>query len=166
MARAVPEVERELDERVEALGFELVHVEWAGSERRPILRIRIDVPGGAASGDEGVTVDDCATVSRGLERWLDGAEALPDKYVLEVSSPGLERPLMRSRDWSRFVGEEVAVKGPEKLAGRATRLEGELLGVAREEDGREVVRLKLPGGDEVVVPRDELDGAHIVYKWK
>ncbi len=163
MARPVPEVERELEARVERLGFELVDAAWAGSARRPILRIRIDVP--PDSGAEGVTVDDCATVSRGLEAWLDELEAVPERYVLEVSSPGVERPLVRSGDFARFAGQKVAVKGPDVLAGRATRLEGELLGLAGE-GGEERVKLRLPGGDEVEIPRDEISGAHLVFEWK
>lgn len=168
MARPVPEVERELEQRVSALGFDLVQVEWAGSGRRPILRIRIDVPEfpGEAPGTGGVTVDDCAVVSRGLEGWLDEHPSMPEKYVLEVSSPGVERPLTRTRDWTRFAGEQVAVKGPDRLAGRATRLEGELLGLVEDESGREVVRLRLHGGEEVEVPREEISGAHIIFRWK
>lgn len=168
MARPVPEVERELDERVEALGFELVQAEWAGSDRRPILRLRIDVPEGSErfENDEAVGVDDCAEVSRGLESWLDEHDAMPEKYVIEVSSPGVERPLTKRRDWDRFAGEDVAVKGPEKLVGKATRLEGELLGLDVEDGGREIVRLRLHGGEEVRIPRSEISGAHIVFRWK
>lgn len=168
MGRPVPEVQSELEERVGALGFELVQAEWAGSSRRPILRLRIDVPDDSerATRGESVGVDDCAAVSRGLEAWLDEHAAMPEKYVLEVSSPGIERPLTKRRDWNRFAGEQVAVKGPEVLAGRATRLEGELLGLEVEEGDREVVRLRLHGGEEVRVPRDEISGAHIVFRWK
>ena len=168
MGRPVPEVQGELEERVEALGFEVVQVEWAGSARRPILRLRIDVPPESERGARGesVGVDDCAQVSRGLEAWLDEHGAMPEKYVLEVSSPGLQRPLTRTRDWDRFAGEQVAVKGPEVLAGKATRLEGELLGLEQESDGRETVRLRLHGGEEVRIPREEISGAHIVFRWK
>lgn len=168
MAKPVPEVERDLDRRVEELGFELVQVEWAGSAGRPILRIRIDVSGGSDPRDSagGVTVDDCAAVSRGLEVWLDGLEALPGKYVLEVSSPGVERPLTRERDWSRFVGEQVALKGGKTmLAGRATYLEGELLGPARDPEGREVVRLKLAGGEELDVAKRDIRAARLLFRW-
>jgi ribosome maturation factor RimP len=161
MAKAVPEVARELDARVADLGFDLVDVEWAGSARRPIVRIRIDVPPETA-GERAVTVDDCAVVSRGLEPWLDGLAAMPERYVLEVSSPGVDRPLRRRRDFERFVGETVAVKGDDVLAGRARRLEGELLGVSEEGDR---VRLRLPGGDEVEVARSEIAGAHLVFRW-
>jgi ribosome maturation factor RimP len=92
-------------------------------------------------------------------------DALPDRYVLEVSSPGVDRPLTRRRDYERFVGELVAVKGDDVLVGKARRLEGELLGLARDAEGQDRVRLRLPGGDEVEIPRDEITGAHLVFRW-
>lgn len=167
MAKPVPEVERELDGRVEALGFELVRAEWAGSARRPILRVRIDVKGGSdpGVGEGGVTVDDCAMVSRGLETWLDGLDAVPVSYVLEVSSPGVDRPLTRDRDWHRFVGRPVALKGPRPLGGRATYLEGELLGLDENVEGEEVVRIRLAGGDELEVARADVHEARLVFRW-
>lgn len=165
MAPRVPEVESELAERVERLGYELVDVVWAGSSARPILRIRIDLPeGGGAEG--GVGVGDCAKVSRALEAWLDPLPSMRERYVLEVSSPGLERPLTRERDFVRFAGKQVAVKGNGTLAGRARRLEGELLGMVKDEEGKERVRLRLPDGEEVEIPRDQIDGAHVVFRWK
>lgn len=165
MGREVPEIARELDARISELGFEFVDVEWAGSARRPIVRLRVDRPD-SVPGKTGVTVDDCAKVSRGLEPWLDEHPAMPEKYVLEVSSPGVERPLVKDADFSRFAGEQVAVKGRkgELLADRATRLEGELLGL--HEDGEEVrVRLRLNNGDEVELLRGDIAGAHLVYRW-
>lgn len=165
MAKAVPEVTRELEARVADLGFDLVDVEWAGSDRRPIVRIRIDVAPDRALSGEGVNVDDCAVVSRGLEPWLDELPSMPERYVLEVSSPGVDRPLHRDRDFERFTGQDVAVKGDDVLAGRARRLEGELLGLERDDEGRASVRLRLPGGDEVAIPRDEITGAHLVFRW-
>jgi ribosome maturation factor RimP len=165
MAKAVAEVARELEDRVAGLGYELVDVEWAGSSRRPIVRIRIDLGEAGLAQGRAVSVDDCARVSRGLEPWLDGLDALPDRYVLEVSSPGVDRPLTRRRDYERFVGELVAVKGDDVLVGKARRLEGELLGLARDAEGQDRVRLRLPGGDEVEIPRDEITGAHLVFRW-
>jgi len=167
MAKPVPEVERELDGRVEALGFEIVRVEWAGSARRPILRVRIDVVGGSEPGlgEGGVSVGDCATVSRGLEPWLDELDAMPPGYVLEVSSPGVERPLTRDRDWSRFSGRQVALKGSRPLGGRATYLEGELLGLDRDIEGEEVVRIRLAGGDELEVAKEDVREARLVFRW-
>jgi len=90
-------------------------------------------------------------------------EAVPEKYVLEVSSPGVDRPLVRARDFERFAGQWVAVKGNDILAGKARRLEGELLGLVREGD-REIVRLRNNSG-EYDVPRDEIVRANVIYRW-
>ena len=105
---------------VAALGFELVDAELVGSSRRPTLRVYIDGP-------RGVTVDDCADVSRQLSAILDVENPLPGSYVLEVSSPGLDRPLVDLDDFRRFSGETVKVKLREARAGRRNfkgRLEG------------------------------------------
>ena len=162
--RAVPEIDRELENRVEDLGYELVEIRWGGSGRRPMLKLRIDRRG--SSPGEGVTVDDCADVSRALEPWLDEHEALSEHYVLEVSSPGVDRPLVRERDFERFRGERVAVSGTAPLLGRSTRIEGELLGLASPGTPEEAVRLRLSDGEEVRVPRSEIRKAHLVFTWK
>ncbi|MGD2047028.1 MAG: ribosome maturation factor RimP [Gemmatimonadota bacterium] len=162
--RVVPEIEEELDARVADLGFELVDVRWAGSKQRPLLKLRIDRPDSKPG--SGVTVDECATVSRGLEPWLDAHEALSRRYVLEVSSPGVDRPLVRQRDFERFRGERVAVVGYDVLAGRATRLEGELMGLHDAGSEDEAVALRLAGGDEVDVPRSEIRRVNLVFEWK
>ncbi|MDT8340197.1 MAG: ribosome maturation factor RimP [Longimicrobiales bacterium] len=162
MARVIPEVEGELEARVEALGFELVEVEWAGSARRPVIRVRVDRPD-AVPGQTGITVDECARVSRALEAWMDGHPALPERYVLEVSSPGVERPLLRERDFRRFRGNRIAVRGEAPLAGRSRRLEGELMDIDPAEGGR--VRMRLDDGDEVVIPREAISRAHLVFSW-
>ncbi len=161
--RSVPEIERGVEARVEAQGFELVDVRWGGSDRRPVLRVRIDRPDSTPG--HGVTVDDCATVSRALEPWLDEREELPERYVLEVSSPGVDRPLVKDTDFQRFRGERVAVKGHDVLAGRARRLEGELVGL-EEREGAAAVLLRLPDGGEVSIPRKDIAGANLVFTWK
>ena len=162
--RVVPEIEGELDRRVADLGYELVDVRWGGSGQRPLLKLRIDRPGSEPG--SGVTVDDCAIVSRALEPWLDEHDALSRRYVLEVSSPGVDRPLVRDRDFDRFRGERVAVVGHDVLLGRATRLEGELLGLQGAGSEGESVALRLPGGDEVDVPRSEIRRVNLVFEWK
>lgn len=151
-----------IEERTEALGFEVVELERTGSKGKPVLRLRIDRPDSVAG--EGVTVDDCARVSRSLEEYLDGLDTLRSNYVLEVSSPGVERPLVRRRDFERFVGEEIAVKGYGPLAERGRRLEGELLGVEDGPEG-EAVRLRLTDGEEVSIPRESIARAHLVFRW-
>ncbi|MGB1841355.1 MAG: ribosome maturation factor RimP [Longimicrobiales bacterium] len=162
--RAVPEIDQGLERRVGELGYEVVELRWGGSGRRPMLKLRIDRPDTVPG--EGVTVDECASVSRALESWLDEHEGLSERYVLEVSSPGVDRPLVRSRDFERFKGEHVAVSGKEVLLGKATRLEGELLGLTGEGTDEESVLLRLPSGEEVSVPRSEIRKAHLVFTWK
>lgn len=156
-------LEAEMEQRVDALGFELVEMERAGSARRPILRLRIDRPQDAPV--SAVTLDDCTQVSRALEAWLDERPGLAPAYVLEVSSPGVDRPLVRPRDFRRFAGQTVALLGKSALAGRTKRLEGELLGLHGEGEPDEAVRLRLPDGEEVTVPRSEISRAHLVFRW-
>lgn len=162
--RMVPEIDDELERRVAGLGYELVDVRWGGSGQRPLLKLRIDRPDSKPG--SGVTVDECATVSRALEPWLDAHEALARKYVLEVSSPGVDRPLVRGHDFDRFRGERVAVTGHDVLLGRSSRLEGELLGLRDEGSESEAVLLRLPGGEEVGVPRSDIRRVNLVFSWK
>lgn len=157
------ELEREIERRVEALGYEFVELERAGSRARPILRVRIDRPG---SGPRmGVTVDDCARVSRGLEEWLDTETAIADRYVLEVSSPGVERPLVRDADFTRFAGREVAVKMSSPLPNGSKRVEGELIGLDTA-GGAERVRLRLADGSLIDIPRSDVARAHLIFRWR
>lgn len=149
-------------ERVEALGFELVELERAGSKNRPVLRVRADRPD--AEPGKGITLEECTRISRALEEYLDALPSIPATYVLEVSSPGVERPLVRQRDFERFAGHEVALRGYAPLAGRERRLEGELLGLSAGPEG-EMVRIRLGDGEEVEVARDEIARAHLVFRW-
>lgn len=153
----------EIEVGLSELGFELVELERAGTARRPVLRLRIDrVPG---EGEEaGVSIEDCVRVSRSLEARLETDNRFPTTYVLEVSSPGVERPLVRRRDFERFAGREVALQGKQPLAGRSRKLQGELIGIA-EEGGEERVRLRLPDGEELQIPREEVTRANLVFRW-
>lgn len=155
-------LEEALAERTEALGFELVELERAGSKSRPVLRVRVDRPD--AEPGEGIGLEDCARVSRALESYLDELPDYPRTYVLEVSSPGVERPLVRPRDYDRFRGHEVAIRGYAPLAGRGRRLQGELLGLEEGPEG-EMVRLRLEDGEEVRVPREGIARANLVFRW-
>lgn len=156
------ELRKRFEERLARLGFELVQLQWAGHARRPVIRLRVE----HQAPDRAVSLDDCAAVSRHLESWLDRESTIPDRYVLEVSSPGLERPLARDRDFRRFRGRRVAVTGTEVLCGRSARLEGELLGLGpADRDGAAAVLLRLNGRDEVEVPRASIKDAHLVHDW-
>ena len=153
----------EIARQVEAMGLEVVELEQAGNAARPILRLYIDRPDSVPGpGQPGVSLEDCAKVSRALEPMLDAREDLSDRYLLEVSSPGVERPLVRPRDYTRFAGLDVALRGKSVLAGRARRLEGTLIGLRDDE----LVGLKLSDGEEVEIPLSEIDRANLVYRWE
>lgn len=109
---------------VHALGYELVDVELAGQGRNALLRIYIDQP-------DGVTVEDCAAVSRQVSAVLDVEDPIPGHYTLEVSSPGLDRPLRREEDFSRFKGALIHVRMLTPIMGRRN-FTGRLLGYERE----------------------------------
>lgn len=94
-------------------GIELVHVEIAGTKRDAVLRIYIDKDGG-------VTLDDCGTVSREIETVLDAEDLIPSRYVLEVSSPGIERELYSIADFVKFSGQVAKVKTRGEIGGQRT----------------------------------------------
>lgn len=96
--------------------FELVDVEITGQARRAVVRVLIDTPGGVTHGD-------CVRVSRILGDHLDAESAvMPVSYVLEVSSPGIDRPLKKRADFERFRGEQAAVTTRNKIQGRTHHL--------------------------------------------
>ena len=88
---------------IEQNQFELVDVEYVKEGGTWYLRAYIDKPGG-------ITVDDCEVVSRRLGEWLDEKDFIEDSYILEVSSPGLGRPLKKDKDFDRSIGEDVDIK--------------------------------------------------------
>ena len=108
----------------EERGLELVHVEFAGGARAPIVRVFIDKPGG-------VTHEDCAEISTYLGTVLDVEDFIPAAYTLEVSSPGLERGLYGRADFERFAGRLAklktrgAVGGQRNFRGRIESVEGD-----------------------------------------
>ena len=103
---------RQIAQRVaDVRSLELVNVEIAGTKRDSVLRIYIDKP-------EGVTLDDCSLFSRDVEEVLDLEDFIPSRYVLEVSSPGIERQLYSVEDFRRFAGRLVKIKTREEINGQ------------------------------------------------
>ena len=149
----------DIERAVEALGFEVVQVERGGGRRRPLLRLRIDRPG-PSSARSGVTVDDCVAVTRELRGALeDGAD---EDWVLEVSSPGVDRPLVKAADYDRFVGSRIRVRGYGPLADRGRKLEGMLLGMVDGRPGTFALEIE---GDRVEIPLELVASARLVYDW-
>jgi ribosome maturation factor RimP len=155
MHTALPDLTAEIRERVDALGFEVVDVRRGGS-RRVRLQVRIDRPDSTPG--HGVTIADCESVSRTLERWLDATGLIGPDYVLEVSSPGIERPVRWPEHWERFAGRDVVVR----LAGRG-RVRATIVAVDRASD---TVTLRPSGATAtVLVPLAEAHDARLAVDW-
>jgi ribosome maturation factor RimP len=112
-------------------GLEIFDVQFRREAGGMVLRVQIDRPGPAATAEDSVSVDDCANVSRDLSAILDVEDVVPSAYTLEVSSPGLDRPLRQPDDYRRFTGRRAKVVMREKVDGQSF-LKGALAGV---EDG-------------------------------
>ena len=147
MPRESAELRTLLEPAVSALGFELVGVEFIAG-RRGLLRVYID-------SEDGITVDDCQSVSHQVSGLLDVEDPIRGQYSLEVSSPGLDRPLFRAADFERFAGHEVRLRLVTPLEGRR-KFRGVLAGLR---DGRVVVQVE---EQELVVALEEIDEARLV----
>lgn len=100
------------DAEIAEQGYELVEVEIVGQSGTRILRLYIDKPGG------GIGLADCTAVSQFLNPLLDAEDFIAENYILEVSSPGIDRPLRKPGDFIRFAGEEITVQTHSPLQGR------------------------------------------------
>ena len=157
MARAKDEVVLRLQEVIEPpladLGYECVFAETTVENGRKIVRLFIDrLEASSPLGPVGI--EDCVKVTRELDPILDVADVIPGRYELEVSSPGINRPLAKRRDFDRFKGQKVAVRTFDKVGDRRNFL-GVLLGM----DGDEI-RIDVDGR-ELRVPFGEVSKAHL-----
>lgn len=126
---------RELAAAVAAAhGLALFDVTYGRESGRNVLRVVLDRPGPSATAEESVSLDQCAQVSEELSAVLDVEDAVPDSYTLEVSSPGLDRPLRTRGDYERFTGRMAKVVTAEAV-NRQTAFAGRLRGV----DGDDVL---------------------------
>ena len=126
-----------------AHGFEIVDVEFVKEGGNRFLRAYIDKP-------DGITVDDCETISRALGARLDEEDFIEESYILEVSSPGLGRPLKKEKDFARSLGKEVDVK-----LYRARDKQKDFTGILAEYD-KNTVTIELEGGSRMVFERQEI----------
>ncbi len=111
-----------IEPSLEAMGYRLVRVAMTGG-RRATLQVMAERADGAA-----MTVEDCADISRSLSALLDVADPIAGAYTLEVSSPGIDRPLVRREDFARFAGFETKIELTAPIGGRR-RFRGRLLGM-------------------------------------
>ena len=140
---------------VDKLGYDLVELRVGGTRARPTVDVRIDRRDG-----EAVTVDDCATASRAIEARLDAGHEIGERYRLEVSSPGVERPLRTAAEWRRFTGSRASVLSP-ALNGRE---EVEIVGIEGSE-GAEVAVVRDSRGNEQRIALSEVKEARLAFHW-
>ena len=137
-----------LRERIESLGYDCVGFENVTEDEMKILRIYVDLPGG-------VNLSDCEAVAREVNVYLDGMESyLPERYYLEVSSPGIERPLFTLEDYRAFSGREaqILLKGGKMVSGIINGVDEES-------------RVHLLSADgESLVPFSDIKKGKLVYK--
>jgi len=136
---------------LEEMGFELVNVEYLSSRGKWVLRLYIDKEGG-------VTLDDCAQVSKEMGDLIDVKDIINHEYVLEVSSPGLDRPLKKEKDLRHAIGKKIKVKTVVPVGGRRN-----YTGYLRNfQEG--ILYMELESG-QVHLPWKDVDKANLVYEF-
>ena len=135
--------EKILNPMVEKHGFELVDVEYVKEGGNWNLRAYIDKPGG-------ITVDDCEVISRELSDKLDEKDFVEEAYILEVSSPGLGRPLKKEKDFARSLGEEVEVR-----TYRAVNRQKEFTGILKAYD-KDSITIELENEEKMTFARTDI----------
>lgn len=146
-------------EELALLGLELFELRSGGTKTRPVLDVRIERMDG-----EKIKVEDCARASRAIEARLDAGGTVSSRYVLEVSSPGVERPLRNAADWRRFAGRDAVVTadpGSGALNAREVRIAG-----VEGEAGAEIVVVEDTAGTTHRVPLAAIRKARLAFNWK
>ena len=138
---------------VEPLGYELLGVEYLAQGHHSLLRIYIDSP-------DGITLDDCERASRQVSAVLDVDDQIRGHYTLEMSSPGLDRPLFTAEHFAQFIGHEVKLRlhsplegGRRKFKALITSVKGDLIHLTSSETD-----------EEWQIPLDNIEKANLVYK--
>ena len=142
---------------LDSMGIELVDIEFGRVGRDPLLRLFIDKNGG-------ITLDECADVSRELSLILDVEDAISSNYTLEVSSPGLDRPLKKQSDYERFTGRLIKIRTyeplPDDKGNKRKTFLGKLEGLV---DG--VVKMTLAEGQTASIPIDRVAKANLEFEF-
>ena len=152
MASLQERLENLIEPVVEALGCQLWGIEFFAQGRRSVLRIYIDRPG------EGVGVEDCEQVSRQASSVLDVEDPIKSEYILEVSSPGMDRPLFKLEQFISSVGETASVRLRVAFDGRRN-FKGLVKGVGGDEVVLEI------DGEEYLLPFELIDKANIIPRF-
>ena len=145
-----------LEPVVNGMGFDLIEIEHFPNPKHGVLRLFIDKPAGSES--EGVVIEDCSAVSRQVSALLDVEDPIRGKFNLEVSSPGLDRPLRRLQDFQRFTGSLVKLKTVMPLEGQRN-FKGRLL------EASEDVLVIETDAEEISLPMSAIEKARIVPEY-
>ena len=160
MAQIIEQLEELTQPILDDLGLELVDLVYQRETRGWVLRFFLDKEGG-------ITLDDCASASREISAILDVEDVIDTAYNLEVSSPGLDRPLKKSRDFERFSGQSIKVKtviaiDPDGRGRNRKSFVGTLDGFV---DGKVLITLKEKSAVQVAIPLDQIDAANLEYEF-
>jgi ribosome maturation factor RimP len=139
----------------ERQGCELVAIELLGAQgvgRHRVLRVSVDKPGGA-------TIEDCTRISRALSPALDAEDIISSSYDLEVSTPGMDRPLQREQDFERFVGCDIRLKRYGQDSRRKTKAK-----LVACKDG--ILTVEMPEGGRTDIPLDDVERANLVLDFE
>lgn len=161
MVKASTQLKQLLEPVVTAMGYEVVGIEYIGQGRRRILRLYIDSP-------NGVTLDDCSRVSHQVSGLLEVEDPIPGPYTLEISSPGLDRPLFGVHDFERFTGYQIQVKlsPPYDSLPTENPSKGSIVGRRKVKGLLKVVRgewiVVEEQGHELVLPLERIEKANLI----
>lgn len=139
-----------LQPAVEGVGYELVGVEHLPMGKSTVLRIYIDSP-------DGITVNDCSRVSHQVSGVLDVEEPIKGQFTLEVSSPGIDRPLFNIEQFAQFVGSKVKLKLYHAIEGRR-----KITGVIDSVEGEDIIVKEVDTDDCIQLQMDDIDKANII----
>ncbi len=153
----VQNIEKLIQPLLNSLGVELVDLEYKREGRQMVLRLYLDRPGG-------ITLDDCAEVSREFSTILDVEDCIPGEYTLEVSSPGLNRPLKKRSDFERAIGRLVKVKTFAQVADEKGNLRKTFLGTLQGLEG-DAVAIQLTEGQRALIPFDQVAKANLEFEF-
>jgi ribosome maturation factor RimP len=152
-AGVVQRISELCEQVVRGTDLEIVEVDLRGGGKARLLRVYIDKPGGVTHGD-------CELVSERLGALLDETDAVPgDSYTLEVSSPGVDRKLIKARDFERVVGQKIRLTVREPIAGQV-RFEGKLAGFAQG-----LLELETQPGTLIHIPLEQVQKANLKFEW-
>lgn len=160
MAQLMEQLERLIQPLLDEMNLELVDLEYKREQQGWTLRFYLDKDGG-------VTLDDCAAASREISTLLDVEDLIDGAYHLEVSSPGIERPLKKLSDFQRFSGRPVKIKtltglDPEHSGRSRKTFSGQLIGI----EGSDVLlRIEEKDNLDIRIPFSDIDKANLIYEF-